>query len=216
VPGASLVRFVALAAFIASVGLALWLLDLGPGWVLAGVVAAWLVTSLIEWIARSGVQSAPRLVPGARPAVPLARAAEDAPSARSFRLLGLRVTVRKKRTEEVPPPQPATTDEEARPAPGPEPARAADSEPEPVASVQPGDHPGDGRRDGGEARRWNLWDLERAARENGGRPAAELEERSLLLLHLRQFASADGFLPAEFDGLVRESFPALTGELEQA
>ena len=35
------------------------------------------------------------------------------------------------------------------------------------------------------------------------------EEWSYLFVHLRQFATPDGSLPTEFDGLVRESFGEL-------
>ncbi len=61
------------------------------------------------------------------------------------------------------------------------------------------------------AREWNLWDLERRAREQApNEPRAE--EWSALFTHLRVFANADGVLPKEFDALVRESF----GELIEA
>jgi hypothetical protein len=61
------------------------------------------------------------------------------------------------------------------------------------------------------AREWNLWDLERRAREQAGNAPRD-EEWSALFTHLRVFANADGVLPKEFDGLVRESF----GELIEA
>ena len=32
------------------------------------------------------------------------------------------------------------------------------------------------------------------------------EERSYLLMYLREFAGPDGILPADFDGLVRDAF----------
>ena len=35
------------------------------------------------------------------------------------------------------------------------------------------------------------------------------DEFAYLFLHLREFATADGSLPTEFDGLVRESFAGL-------
>jgi hypothetical protein len=57
-------------------------------------------------------------------------------------------------------------------------------------------------------REWNIWDLERRAREQAGDPARD-QEWAALLMHLRQFANADGVLPTEFDGLVRESFSRL-------
>ena len=57
-------------------------------------------------------------------------------------------------------------------------------------------------------REWNIWDLERGAREQAGDPARD-QEWAALLMHLRQFANADGVLPTQFDGLVRESFSRL-------
>jgi hypothetical protein len=58
------------------------------------------------------------------------------------------------------------------------------------------------------AKEWNIWDLERRAREQAG-DAIRDEEWSALFTHLRAFASADGVLPKEFDHLVRESFGQL-------
>ena len=58
-------------------------------------------------------------------------------------------------------------------------------------------------------REWNLWDLERIARAQSRRDPERFEEWSYLFLHLRGFANADGMLPAEFDGLVRDSFGGL-------
>jgi hypothetical protein len=52
-------------------------------------------------------------------------------------------------------------------------------------------------------REWNLWELERQAREHAGE-SARSEEWTALFVHLRQFASTEGLLPTEFDGLVRE------------
>jgi hypothetical protein len=56
---------------------------------------------------------------------------------------------------------------------------------------------------------WNLWDLERRARDELPRDPIRYEEWSYLFVHLRQFATPDGSLPTEFDGLVRESFGEL-------
>jgi hypothetical protein len=53
---------------------------------------------------------------------------------------------------------------------------------------------------------WNLWDLERSVQETVGADTARDEERSFLLMYLREFADAEGVLPAEFDPLVRETF----------
>jgi hypothetical protein len=53
----------------------------------------------------------------------------------------------------------------------------------------------------GEQVRWNIWSLERLARDH---PNAE--ELEFLVVSLRDFADSSGQLPADFDPLVRESF----------
>ena len=58
-------------------------------------------------------------------------------------------------------------------------------------------------------REWNLWDLETRAREHAGEDPIRDEEWAYLLMYLREFANADGVLPVDFDGLVRESFADL-------
>jgi hypothetical protein len=55
-------------------------------------------------------------------------------------------------------------------------------------------------------REWNVWELERIARDTAGDDVVRDEERAFLLLYLREFASPEGLLPADFDGVVRESF----------
>jgi len=62
-------------------------------------------------------------------------------------------------------------------------------------------------------RRWNLWDLERLAREQAGGDQVADEERTYLLLYLRDFAGPDGQLPLDFDDLVRQSFGGLVANL---
>lgn len=49
--------------------------------------------------------------------------------------------------------------------------------------------------------KWNVWSLERVARDH-----PEAEELEYLVSSLRQFADSAGQLPADFDPLVRESF----------
>jgi hypothetical protein len=91
------------------------------------------------------------------------------------------------------------------PSPPPEPAPA----PQPARSEQPAESPVVPFPAAAAPRSWNLWDLERIARANAQSQPERRDEWSYLFLHLRQFASADGSLPAEFDGLVRESFGGL-------
>jgi len=72
----------------------------------------------------------------------------------------------------------------------------------------------DDRRAG--TREWNVWELERLAREEARQSPARRDELSFLLLHLRRFATPGGDLPREFDGLVRESFGPLLTRLDRA
>jgi hypothetical protein len=62
-----------------------------------------------------------------------------------------------------------------------------------------------------EPREWNLWELERVVRETAGADVARDEERSFLLMYMREFADPDGMLPATFDPLVRETFGDVLG-----
>lgn len=90
------------------------------------------------------------------------------------------------------------------PAPDPEPEAEAEQEPEPAPEPVvrlP--------LDGGPAREWNVWELERLAKEAEGRDPARDQELAFLLLELRQFANADGRLTVSFDPVVRESFGEL-------
>jgi hypothetical protein len=89
------------------------------------------------------------------------------------------------------------------PEPEPEPAAAA----EPVVVVPIGV----GGIGVGAPRSWNLWDLERLSRESAGHDAVRDEERTFLLMYLREFAGPDGVLPDDFDSLVRDSFGDLVG-----
>jgi hypothetical protein len=97
-------------------------------------------------------------------------------------------------------------DLEPEPEPEPEPGPEPEPEPEPLpaATVVPIGIPP-------EPRQWNLWDLERLSREASGTDALIDEERSYLLMYLRDFADADGELPVDFDALVRDSFGELVG-----
>jgi hypothetical protein len=87
------------------------------------------------------------------------------------------------------------------PEPAPEPQPIADPEPQTVVQLPVSNAP----------RQWNLWDLERLTREHQGRDEVRDEERSFLLMYLRDFAGPDGLLPIDFDGLVRDSFGDLVG-----
>jgi hypothetical protein len=95
------------------------------------------------------------------------------------------------------------------PTPPPEPVHVPAIEPEPEPQPTPAAAV---IRIGG-PRQWNVWDLERVAREHAGGDAVADEERTFLLMYLRDFAGADGLLPADFDDLVRQSFGGLVANL---
>ncbi len=105
--------------------------------------------------------------------------------------------------EPVPAPEPQQEPEPGRvlaAVPSPPPQREPDPEPEAEPAVVPLV-----LRDT-TPRTWNLWELERLAATIKGDSAAE--ERTLLLVSLRQFANASGDLPVVFDALVRDAFGA--------
>jgi hypothetical protein len=83
-------------------------------------------------------------------------------------------------------------------------SRHASAPPEPEEVAPPDPEPAPLAADGSQT--WNLWDLERIARAHAIGDAARDEERSFLLMYLRDFADPDGLLSPEFDALVRESF----------
>jgi outer membrane biosynthesis protein TonB len=141
------------------------------------------------------------------PAEPVSEPAPRAP--------GEHVRVLRREPEPAPEPEPepviAAVPEPERaplvavPAPEPEPVSvAAPAQPAAASTVVP-------IGVGSAPRQWNLWDLERLTRENAGGDSARNEERTFLLMYLREFADADGMLPVDFDGLVRDSFGDLVG-----
>jgi hypothetical protein len=76
---------------------------------------------------------------------------------------------------------------------------------------QPGSPPASQESRVSASGRWNVWALERLATERLSKDSDY--ERSLLLVYLRDFASSDGTLPPEFNGLVESTFPDLIREL---
>jgi hypothetical protein len=91
----------------------------------------------------------------------------------------------------------------------PEPRRAASPPPPPPPEPEPDPVP----VVTSPPREWNLWELQRAVRDA---PDEERQEEwNALLMHLREFANADGDLPLEFDGLVRESFAVVLAQVRE-
>lgn len=200
----SIVRFLLEAAFIVAVAAATAVARLDKLWIALAVGAAWVAVTVIErtanqehgrgfaatlasaWPGRRGRAEVPEDVPEQPPDTP-----EPMP--------------------EPPAPEPAP------PAPDPEPPRPEPEQPTPqlraVAPPEPERAPAPQSdvvrlrpRTDGAPREWNVWELERIAREREGEDPARDEELNFLLLELRQFANADGQLPASFDPVVREAF----------
>jgi hypothetical protein len=193
-------RFLIEAGFIIAVAVLAGIERLGTAWIVAVMAGAWLIVAAVE-IAVSRRRG--RMVP--RPFASEA-ALEPTPAPVVARPAPLESRAERPLTslpsqEARPEPEPEPPRIVAVPPPEPEPEPAPEPEPEPepdrvVAFLPLSEDP----------REWNLWELERAARRHAGGDIARDEERSYLLIYLREFAGADGILPADFDGLVRDAF----------
>jgi type IV secretory pathway VirB10-like protein len=169
-------RFLIEAGFIVAVAVLAGVADLST-WAIIGVVAAaWIVVALVE-MAMWARHSGKRRTAPAPPPVPEPAAPRPEPA-------------------RMPAPEPPKL-AAAPPPPEPEPEPEPQPEPEPAVSYLPVDET---------PREWNLWELERVARDNAGDDVARNEELAYLLMYLREFAGPDGALPADFDGLVRDAF----------
>jgi hypothetical protein len=189
-----LVRFLLEAGFVILAAVAAGLARLSALWIGVAMFGAWLLVAFVESAGARGVRRR-------RVAPELAEApeAEEAPA---------QIVV----TEQEPTPEPEPAPDPVRqpvlvavpPPSAPEPVPELEPEPEPVVVPLALRDP--------TPRTWNLWELEELAASKNGDPA-RVEERGLLLLHMRQFANAAGELPTEFDPLVREAFGADLAEL---
>jgi hypothetical protein len=246
----SIFRLLALAGFLLTVALALWLAELRPLFVIIVMAAALAVAWAVEWL--SWRQDVPRLeveagdaggggvpveparpplespVPAppppvqaleperrAGPELPLEPAAAAIPQEEPGKPADAPPAEREPEPpptapEPAPPPPPPLR---PVPTPPPEPLPPVPTPPERMpAAVEPVQRSARSdvvdlrTRATAAPRRWNLWDLERRARNEQQRDPDRYEEWSYLFVHLRQFATPDGSLPTEFDGLVRESF----------
>lgn len=226
-------RFVVEAAFLIAVAVVAAVLSLTTPAIVAVMAGAWLAVAVFEWgLSRRAAAREPEAgaVPTASPAVETERLVEAAtpepvldaePLPEPIGPEPVAATADREAAEalsegespplrEPVPPARERVEEPARlvavPEPEPEPARAPELEPEPgrAAVVHL-----DAR--GLEPREWNLWDLEHAARTAAGDDAARDEERSFLLMYLREYAGPDGSLPVSFDALVRDAFGDLLG-----
>ncbi|HVW88199.1 MAG TPA: hypothetical protein VHC01_01925 [Gaiellaceae bacterium] len=178
------------------------LLHLDAWGIAAAVAVVWVVAAVIEY--SLGHRDRRRRRPAAsRPEVRLPEpphVPEMPPELSPLATEGVRV-IRRVR------PEPVEQQPELPPLPEPEPVRAPEPEPEPEPEPvpEPESEPAPAPVAAAipaEPRRWSIWDLERALREGSGAS----EEAEFMLLYLRDFADAEGLLPLDFDGLVRESF----------
>lgn len=201
-------RFAAEAAFLVAVAVVAVVADFRWQAILVSMALAWLLVSAVEWFV-------------SRPSRPRERAQEPAPR---------REPAPAPRSDEVERPQHVRVlaqepDVAPKPEPEPEPEPAPEPERPPLASVPPPPEPQPepepepapepqqptapvvsfAARDT-RPREWNLWELERLARENAADDPARGEERNFLLMYLREFANPDGALPLDFDALVRDAF----------
>ena len=196
-------RFLIEAGFIIAVAVIAGIERLSTWWIIAVVASAWIIVAIVEivvWVRQTGVRED--------------SAVESSESFESFEPLGEEpmfvapVRVRVQPTVESRPepervPEPAPSPEPSRiaavPSPPPEPEPEPEAEPvsaRVVAFIPANEGP----------REWNLWELERAARDHATDDVVRNEERSYLLMYLREFAGPDGILPTDFDGLVRDAF----------
>jgi hypothetical protein len=202
-------RFLVEAGFIIAVAVIAGIERLSTWWIVAVVAGAWIVVAIVEivvWarqvVARQPVAaevSEPEGMEAAFvvPSPPRSRV-QPPPEARGVREAepeaepGQVPVHEPPRIVAVPPPRPVPEPEpESQREPGPEPETARV-----VAFIPANDGP----------REWNLWELERAARDHASDDIVRNEERSYLLMYLREFAGPDGVLPTDFDGLVRDAF----------
>jgi len=184
------VRVVALASALVAVAVVSVLASWGT-WTIVGVMSAsFLIVSAIEIVAsrRETEGTAPEPVPE-----PEQAPAEDE----------LPQHVRVLHDEPEPKPEPEPVGPALTAVPMPPPPR--EPEPEPAPEPQPTAVVPLALRDE-RPREWNLWELERASRDAAGQDPFRDEERNYLLMYLREFASPEGTLPADFDALVRDSF----------
>ena len=202
-------RFLVEAGFIIAVAVIAGIERLSTWWIIAVVAGAWLIVAAVEiavW-ARNVVARQPQAVDepaDLEPAPTPAYASRPPVVVRPQPSVEAREAEPGSETEREPEPEPTREPEPPRIVAVPALPAEPEAEPEPeaeepervVAFLPANDSP----------REWNLWELERAARDHGGDDVARNEERSYLLMYLREFAGPDGILPADFDALVRESF----------
>jgi hypothetical protein len=205
-------RTVVEAVFLVAVPVVVLVIGESPAVIIASAAVAYLLVLVFEAVLW---RSRPE---GAKPAAAPATAVEIP---ETVRVLPAPAEPEPEPVAAPAPPEPVATPEpEPEPAaeepvrvlrPVPTPVPEPVPEPEPELEPEPVPQTVVALPLSSEPRQWNLWDLERLTREHAGVDAARDEERSFLLMYLRDFAGPDGLLPIDFDGLVRDSFGDLVG-----
>ena len=192
-------RFLIEAGFIIAVAVIAGIERLSTWWIIAVVASAWIIVAIVEivvWARQAGARE-DSAFESSEPFESFEPQAEEPTFVAPVRVR-VQPTI-----ESRPEPEPEREPEPSRiaavPSPPPEPESEREPEPVParvVAFIPTNEGP----------REWNLWELERAARDHATDDVVRNEERSYLLMYLREFAGPDGILPADFDGLVRDAF----------
>jgi outer membrane biosynthesis protein TonB len=194
-------RFLIEAGFIIAVAVIAGIERLSTWWIIAVVATAWIIVAIVEIVvwARQMVVHQSHTVEVSEPQAEAPTFLAPPPvRVRAQPLVETRPEPEPERQPE-PAPSPEPPRIVAVPPPPPEPEPEAKPEPEParvVAFIPANEGP----------REWNLWELERAARDHATDDVVRNEERAYLLMYLREFAGTDGILPPDFDGLVRDAF----------
>jgi type IV secretory pathway VirB10-like protein len=201
-------RFLIEAGFIIAVAVIAGIERLSTWWIIAVVAGAWIIVAIVEivvWMRQAAARQ-PHVAESAPPAfvpAPPVRVRVQPPAESQWEPEPEPTAEREPALEPEPEPQPSSEPPRivAAPPPPPEPEQEPEPQPEPgaarvVAFLPANDGP----------REWNLWELERAARDHATDDVGRNEERSYLLMYLREFAGPDGVLPMDFDGLVRDAF----------
>jgi len=194
-------RFLIEAGFIIGVAVIAGIERLSTWWIIAVVASAWIIVAVVEIVVWARPMMARRSFPIVAEAPDAAVAPVAAPPPVTARFRPPLEAGLEPQWEPEPTPAPRPEPPRIVPAPPPLPEPKLEPEQDPaaarvVAFVSANDGP----------REWNLWELERAARDHATDDVARNEERSYLLMYLREFAGPDGVLPADFDSLVRDAF----------
>ena len=202
-------RLAAEVGFIILVALGAGLAELGVAMIVVLIGLSWLLVAFVEWTAWRG--AAERA--GSDPAVAVEAPPDATASPESERLQQSAAPkadgTQPAGTVETSPVSSRTAAAPQAPADVTAEAPAAATDVPPATASRPDENAAAAASPDTERRQWNIWYLERVLRERAGADVARDEERSALLMYLREFASADGALPADFDDLVRESFDEL-------